>query len=395
MCEWFPDSGVTGVSCVIGVVWLACELCWCAAAAAAAAAAAVVDIVLICGERVRLRLSGVCRTLIVFSRCQTNTLCTIAPPQNTIPTPIRMLVTIAGVEWNWPGGIATPPPPPPPAPAPPIVPLPSVSPPSVDALCRMLLACPVPFPFPVTPFVEPIDDGVMNDDDSSRGGPPFMCFDAAAAAAAVLVELAVAAELAETVDTFSGGIGRPRPPPPAVLRIERFWPVVTGPYICLTDRTPSSTTIATVNAPRHVSVAGATACDRLCDCVYARLPLTAAADLRRCPKHRHHDTADDDDDHEAPSELVLSRARSMERPIYRGYRRAPPSCSIPSKYGSRSEGIFLAEDYCTILGSRPPPPKRTDERTLDHDEPQKTMKTCKVMRSSAKNRAPIVCRIVE
>jgi hypothetical protein len=25
----------------------------------------------------------------------------MAPPQNTIPTPIKILVIIAGVEWNW------------------------------------------------------------------------------------------------------------------------------------------------------------------------------------------------------------------------------------------------------------------------------------------------------
>lgn len=55
---------------------------------------------LICGESVRFKFSGDCRTLMVFSRCQTNTLCTMAPPQNTMPTPIKMLVTIAGVEWN-------------------------------------------------------------------------------------------------------------------------------------------------------------------------------------------------------------------------------------------------------------------------------------------------------
>lgn len=40
------------------------------------------------------------KTPMVFSRCQTNTLCTMAPPQKTIPTPIRTDVTIAGVEWN-------------------------------------------------------------------------------------------------------------------------------------------------------------------------------------------------------------------------------------------------------------------------------------------------------
>lgn len=37
---------------------------------------------------------------VVFSFCQMKTLCTMAPPQNRIPTPMRMLVTIAGVEWN-------------------------------------------------------------------------------------------------------------------------------------------------------------------------------------------------------------------------------------------------------------------------------------------------------
>lgn len=38
---------------------------------------------------------------IVFSFCQMKTLWTIAPPQKRIETPIRTLVTIAGVEWNW------------------------------------------------------------------------------------------------------------------------------------------------------------------------------------------------------------------------------------------------------------------------------------------------------
>lgn len=37
-------------------------------------------------------------TQIVFSFCHTNTLCTIAAPQKTMPSPIRMLVMIAGVE---------------------------------------------------------------------------------------------------------------------------------------------------------------------------------------------------------------------------------------------------------------------------------------------------------
>lgn len=55
---------------------------------------------LICGESVRFKFNGDCRTLMVFSRCHTNTLCTMAPPQNTMPTPINMLVTMAGVEWN-------------------------------------------------------------------------------------------------------------------------------------------------------------------------------------------------------------------------------------------------------------------------------------------------------
>lgn len=40
------------------------------------------------------------RTHIVFSRCHTNTLWTMAQPQNTIPMPINTLVIIAGVEWN-------------------------------------------------------------------------------------------------------------------------------------------------------------------------------------------------------------------------------------------------------------------------------------------------------
>lgn len=53
-------------------------------ATAAAAAAAAAD----------------CRTQMVFSFCHTNTLWTIAAPQNTIPTPIRTLVTMAGVDWN-------------------------------------------------------------------------------------------------------------------------------------------------------------------------------------------------------------------------------------------------------------------------------------------------------
>lgn len=42
-----------------------------------------------------------CRPQIVFSFCHTKTLCTIAAPQKTIPKPIRMLVIIAGVDWNW------------------------------------------------------------------------------------------------------------------------------------------------------------------------------------------------------------------------------------------------------------------------------------------------------
>lgn len=40
-------------------------------------------------------------TQIVFSFCHTKTLWTIAAPQNTIPSPIKTLVMIAGVEWNW------------------------------------------------------------------------------------------------------------------------------------------------------------------------------------------------------------------------------------------------------------------------------------------------------
>lgn len=39
-------------------------------------------------------------TQIVFSFCHTNTLCTIAAPQNKIPNPIRTLVIMAGVDWN-------------------------------------------------------------------------------------------------------------------------------------------------------------------------------------------------------------------------------------------------------------------------------------------------------
>lgn len=58
-------------------------------------------IALSCGDSDRFRLSGCWRTQIVFSFCQTKTLWTIAPPQNTIPTPISALVTIAGVDWNW------------------------------------------------------------------------------------------------------------------------------------------------------------------------------------------------------------------------------------------------------------------------------------------------------
>lgn len=38
------------------------------------------------------------RTQIVFSFCQTKTLCTIAAPQKKMPTPIRTLVIIAGVD---------------------------------------------------------------------------------------------------------------------------------------------------------------------------------------------------------------------------------------------------------------------------------------------------------
>lgn len=40
-------------------------------------------------------------TRFVFSFCQTNTLWTIAQPQNIIPTPMNTDVTMAGVEWNW------------------------------------------------------------------------------------------------------------------------------------------------------------------------------------------------------------------------------------------------------------------------------------------------------
>lgn len=40
-------------------------------------------------------------TAFVFSFCHINTLCTIAHPQNMIPNPMKTLVTIAGVEWNW------------------------------------------------------------------------------------------------------------------------------------------------------------------------------------------------------------------------------------------------------------------------------------------------------
>lgn len=36
----------------------------------------------------------------LLTRCHTNTLWTIAQPQNTIPEPIKTLVMMAGVEWN-------------------------------------------------------------------------------------------------------------------------------------------------------------------------------------------------------------------------------------------------------------------------------------------------------
>lgn len=112
-CEWFGDSGVTGVT---GVVWLICEICvngvwlwlecgwwvwfkckwlplwyW--------TAGCVIVLIGACSDR--FRFIGFCRTHMVFSFCHTNTLCTIAQPQNTMPMPIRMLVIMAGVEWNW------------------------------------------------------------------------------------------------------------------------------------------------------------------------------------------------------------------------------------------------------------------------------------------------------
>lgn len=40
-----------------------------------------------------------CENVVTF--CQTKTLWTIAQPQKIMPNPIKTLVTMAGVEWNW------------------------------------------------------------------------------------------------------------------------------------------------------------------------------------------------------------------------------------------------------------------------------------------------------
>lgn len=75
-CCWFCDR----------CVWCCC--CWCCCCCC-------------CWFPVMLRFNGFWfRTHIVFSRCQTNTLWTMAQPQNRIPNPIKTLVIIAGVEWN-------------------------------------------------------------------------------------------------------------------------------------------------------------------------------------------------------------------------------------------------------------------------------------------------------
>ncbi len=107
-CEWFGDSGVTGVTvvwliCVSGVwLWLWLEWLWfkCIWLMGWFIYWTGGDIVLIGACNDKFRLIGFCRTQIVFSFCQTKTLCTIAQPQNTIPMPMRTLVMIAGVEWN-------------------------------------------------------------------------------------------------------------------------------------------------------------------------------------------------------------------------------------------------------------------------------------------------------
>lgn len=108
-CEWFGDSGVTGVTvvwliCVSGVwLWLWLEWLWfkCIWLMGWFMYWTGGDIVLIGACNDKFKLIGVCRVQVVFSFCQTKTLWTIAQPQNTMPIPISTLVTIAGIKLNW------------------------------------------------------------------------------------------------------------------------------------------------------------------------------------------------------------------------------------------------------------------------------------------------------
>lgn len=90
-CECICCWGWIGCDELIVLIGVCCAWCW----------AGGLCEWFSCWLAVRFRFNGFwLRTHIVFSFCQTNTLWTMAQPQNTMPMPIKMLVMIAGVEWN-------------------------------------------------------------------------------------------------------------------------------------------------------------------------------------------------------------------------------------------------------------------------------------------------------
>lgn len=88
--------------CICWFVWIGCdELIVLIGVCSDCCIFWLTDVWCICWFPVKFKFNGFWfLTHIVFSFCQTNTLWTMAHPQNTIPIPIKTLVIIAGVEWN-------------------------------------------------------------------------------------------------------------------------------------------------------------------------------------------------------------------------------------------------------------------------------------------------------